>query len=333
MAGERRALITGGAGFIGYHLARELIANGYTVDLVDDFYRGVKDAALENLVADARVNFRTIDLRHPLDVSHVKDTDYDYIYHLAAIIGVEHVLERPFDVLKDNMAMLYQVIDIARRQKHLRRFVFTSTSEVYDGTLKFFTLEMPVKEDTPLTVSDLTHPRTSYMLSKIYGEAVLNQSGLPVTIVRPFNFYGPRMGMAHVIDQKMEQMYHATPGKKITVYSPEHRRTFCYIKDAVQIMRRLAESPDGMQVFNIGTEEDGFTMRDICALIANVVGNDVRLVDGATTPGSPVRRCPSMLKVKDTVGLYTQTPLEAGLRETYRWYEENIFRGNDVCAS
>lgn len=327
-----KALITGGAGFIGYHLTKELLSQGYEVDLADDFSRGVKDADLEALCQDERVSLMTVDCIDALSVGALTSTDYDYIYHLAAIIGVEHVLERPYDVLKDNMAMLYNVIELARAQEHLKRFVFTSTSEVYDGTLKYFGLKMPAVEDTPLTVSDLAHPRTSYMLSKIYGEAVLNQSGLPVTVIRPFNFYGPRMGMAHVVDQKMEQVHNADDGDEIVVYSPEHRRTFCYITDAVSIMRRLAESPQGEQVFNVGAEEDGLTMCEVCKLIAEAVGKKVTLVDGKTTPGSPVRRCPSMRKVAEVLGGFPATPLEDGLKATYKWYAEHVFEGKDVCA-
>ena len=88
-------------------------------------------------------------------------------------------------------------IDIAKKQKRLKRLLFASTSEVYAGTLRYHGLEFPTTEETPLTVSDLRHPRTSHMLSKIYGEALLRQSNLPYTIFRPHNFYGPRMGMSH----------------------------------------------------------------------------------------------------------------------------------------
>ena len=327
-----KAFITGVAGFIGYHLAKELLAHGYEIDLADDFSRGVRDADLEVLCQDGRVRLIEADLAAAAGTAAIGADDYDYVYHLAAIIGVEHVLERPYDVLKGNMDLLYNAIAIARRQKDLKRFVFTSTSEVYDGTLKYFGLEMPAREDTPLATSDLTHPRTSYMLSKIYGEAVLNQSGLPVTVVRPFNFYGPRMGMAHVVDQKMQQLHDAAPGDEVVVYSPEHRRTFCYIYDAVAIMRRLAESPDGMQVFNVGTQEDGLTMRDVCSLIAEVAESPATLVDGPTTPGSPVRRCPSMEKVRQTIGDYHVTTLREGLERTYRWYVEHVFEGDDACA-
>ena len=102
------------------------------------------------------------------------ESDYDYIYHLAAIIGVQNVLNRSYEVLANNVILTIIAIDIAKKQEHLKRLLFASTSEVYAGTLSYHGLEFPTAEDTPLTVSDLKHPRTSYMISKIYGEALLS---------------------------------------------------------------------------------------------------------------------------------------------------------------
>ena len=106
------------------------------------------------------------------------DKEYNLIFHLAAIIGVQYVLKAPYDVLAKNVELLENLINIANEQKQLERFVFTSTSEVYAGTLKHFSMEIPTPETTPLTITELSENRTSYMLSKIYGEALCLHSGL-----------------------------------------------------------------------------------------------------------------------------------------------------------
>ena len=180
-----KIMITGGAGFIGYHLARELIKRGHRIVLVDNFSRGVEDSFLQELQRNKDVEFAEIDL---MDLTSLREigNDFDYIYHLAAIIGVRNVLNHSYDVLKKNVEMLLHVINFAGEQSRLKRFIFASTSEVYAGTLQYFGMEIPTPETTPLTITALDNPRTSYMLSKIYGEALLHQTKLPFTIIHLF---------------------------------------------------------------------------------------------------------------------------------------------------
>ena len=218
-----KALITGGAGFIGGHLAEKLAENGYSVTLVDNFSRGVDDGFLRRLTQEHGVSLVTADLMEDASLDPLGN-DYDYIFHLAAIIGVQNVLNRAYDVLHMNVEMLFHVLDFAKEQNNLKRLVFASTSEVYAGTLQFFDMKIPTPEDTPLTVTPLEQPRTSYMLSKIYGECLLHHCGLPYTIVRPHNFYGPRMGMSHVIPELLKKAYFAEPGGRLPVFSADHRR-------------------------------------------------------------------------------------------------------------
>src|SRR5262249_53256011 len=145
--------------------------------------------------------------------------DYDFIVHLGAIVGVQNVLQRPYDTLHHNVVMHLAAIRFARRQGLLRRFIFASTSEVYAGRFRPGELPIPTPEDITLTLTPLDEPRSAYMLSKIYGEAMLLHSGLPFTIVRPHNIYGPRMGMAHVVPQLLEKAHRARPHSFIEVFS------------------------------------------------------------------------------------------------------------------
>lgn len=318
-----RALITGGAGFVGLHLARHLVGRGIEVDVVDDFSRARQDGAALTALDGARVLER--DLRQP-DALPALDRDYRWIVHLAAIVGVSRVADRPYDVLRDNVLMLDHVLGLARRQSALERFVFLSTSEVYAGTLRYFTLPLPTPETTPLAVSDLAEPRTSYMLSKLYGEAMCHQAGIPFTIFRPHNLYGPRMGLAHVIPELLQRAHQAPDGGSLEVYSADHRRTFCYIDDAIEPIWRAAQSPRGAgRTLNVGTQAPEVRMDELAALVARIVGKTLEIVPLPATPGSPPRRCPDMTQTVSLTGYEPRVGLEEGIRRTYAWYRSNVF--------
>ncbi len=327
-----KALITGGAGFIGYHLAKELLEQGYEVVLADNFSRGVQDKFLKQLENDSRITFALGDLMVTDNVMKM-GTDFDYIYHLAAIIGVQNVLEHPYDVLEKNVELLLHMIEFARKQKSLKRFVFASTSEIYAGTLQYYDMEIPTPETTPLTITPLEHPRTSYMLSKIYGEALLQQSRLPFTIVRPHNFYGPRMGMSHVIPELLKKAYFANEKDKLEVFSVEHKRTFCYISDAVTIIRMLAESEKANgEAFNVGNESPEVAILEVAETVLKVTDKALEIDAKPATAGSPVRRCPCMKKTVDCIGYAGKISLEEGIKKTFEWYKEYIFEGSEVSA-
>jgi UDP-glucose 4-epimerase len=326
-----KALVTGGAGFIGTHLAGRLVRGGYRVDLVDDFSRGANDNTIASLVSSGSVRLIERDLRQP-GVLDDADRDYDLVVHLAAIVGVAHVLARAYDVLSDNAAMTATAISVARRQHALKRFLFASTSEVYAGTLERFTLPLPTPETTPLAISALDHPRTSYMLSKIYGEAMCHAAGLPFTIFRPHNVYGPRMGLAHVIPELLERAHFATDGR-LEVFSVDHRRTFCYVEDAVEMLVRAAESQRGEgETLNIGVQEPEVAIGELAALVTRVVGKELELVPLPATPGSPSRRCPDMARTTELTSYEPTVLLEEGVRRTYEAYIEGVFDRREAIA-
>ncbi|OGU32215.1 MAG: NAD-binding protein [Ignavibacteria bacterium GWA2_35_9] len=327
----KKVLITGGAGFIGYRLACNLLERGYQIDLVDNFTRGIKDESLIELSKQDGVNLFNMDLLNKETLGQL-GKEYSLIFHLAAIIGVQYVLKLPYDVLTKNVELLQNMILIAKEQKQLERFVFTSTSEVYAGTLKHFSLKIPTPESTPLALTNLSENRTSYMLSKIYGEALCLHSGLPVTIVRPHNFYGPRMGLSHVVPELFKKAFY-TEDNKLEVFSPDHKRTFCYIDDAVEMMRKLAEVKVSIgQAFNIGNESPEISIEELAKKIVIVTGKDLTINPGPTTAGSPQRRCPDMSKTFETIWYKPLVSLEEGLKRTFDWYKTNVFLNEGVSA-
>lgn len=320
-----RALITGGAGFIGAHLAGRLVREGLEVDLVDDFSRAVRDDELASLESSSKVRVVQRDLRLPGALDDLDDA-YRYVVHLAAIVGVGRVVRQPSAVLGDSVTMLRNVVAAAARQPGPPRLVFLSTSEVYAGTLASFTLRFPTPESTPLTVTDLEQPRTSYMLAKIYGEAMCHHAGVPFTILRPHNVYGPRMGLSHVIPELLQRAHEAASGARLEVASMDHRRTFCHIDDAVEMIWRASSSPSCIgETLNIGVSEPEVSIGDLAALIATTVGKQVEIVALPPTPGSPPRRCPDMTRTRALIGYDPQVALASGIRETYDWYRRQVF--------
>jgi nucleoside-diphosphate-sugar epimerase len=264
----------------------------------------------------------------------VLDDDYTEIYQFAAIIGVRHVLERPYEVLHKNVLIQAKAIELAKRQRELNRFIFASTSEVYAGSLKHMTLQIPTPENVPIALTDLEHPRTSYMLSKIYGEAMCEQSGIPFTIVRPHNVYGPRMGLAHVLPELIKKARALPQGEQLEVASVDHYRAFCYIDDGIQILRNLASNPKAVGgTFNLGNQEQEVSVGEIARIILEITGRtDLKIVPLPETPGSPARRCPDMTKTINLIGTLPFVSLKEGVERTYKWYSDNVFSNGGVSA-
>lgn len=327
-----KCLITGGAGFIGFHLAKHLLQQGYQVDIVDNFYRSIMDDDLKELLTNPNIQLHNENLLESAFI-HQLPTDYDLIFHFAAIIGVANVLSKPFEVLRDNNFMLINMLELAKKQTNLTRFVFTSTSEVYAGTLQNFSLPIPTPESTPLALTNPEHPRTSYMLSKIYGEALCLHSTIPVTIVRPHNIYGPRMGMSHVIPELMQRAFRLKEGDLLDVFSTDHKRTFCYVQDAVIMLELAAKNIECEgKVMNIGAQQPEISIGDLAQLIIEQVGKKLLIKSKPDQVGSPNRRCPDMTLTKSLTGYEPQISLGQGLELTYQWYYANVFTGKGESA-
>lgn len=322
-----RILITGGAGFIGYHLARRLLKDDHHVDLIDNLSRGRMDAEFKELLNHSNIGFFDIDLLDAKTLFKLKDA-YDTIFHFAALIGVKQVIRDPFSVLYKNTSMLNHLIQFARQQSRLKRLIFSSTSEVYAGTLQYFQIPFPTPEETPLTVTELSHPRTAYMLSKIYGEALCHYSDLPFTIVRLHNIYGMRMGMDHVIPELLMKAHHASSSvgaSELPVQNASHSRTFCFIEDAVEMMARLSEHPESVgKVLNVGNQAPEITIGDLALEIVKIMKKKISIVPMAGPAHSPSRRCPDMRLTQQLIKYHPKNDLATGLRRTYDWYRVNV---------
>jgi len=329
---SNRVLITGGAGFIGLHLARHLASNEYKVDLVDNFTRGITDLDLETLVSQENVSFIPLDLSNRESMMTL-GSGYHAIYHLAGIVGVRHVLNRPYEVMDSNIRMIQNVICLARRQSNLNRLLFASTSEVYAGTLEKYGLEIPTVEGANIVLSGLSCPRTTYMLSKIVGEVMCQHSGVPFTIFRPHNIYGPRMGMAHVIPELLMKVWDIQSPQPLEVYSVDHCRSFCYIDDAVEMLKRMLNTDAcDQETLNLGVQGPEVAMRDLAQICIDLIGKNLIIKPMAPTSGSPHRRAPNMSRSRGLLGYEAQIGLEQGIEKTFDWYREYVFDGGGATA-
>lgn len=321
-----KILITGGAGFLGYFLAKSLSEDkSNRLTLVDNLSRGLMDKEMSRLLEKGNVTLVNGDLT---DINQVRslDKDYEYIFHLAAVIGVKNVMKEPDKVLRINAISTLNLFEYAKELKYIKRVLFSSTSEVYSGTHKHFGIKIPTDESVFLAIDDVSAPRTTYALSKIYGESAAfvygEKYGIPFTIIRYHNIYGPRMGFDHVIPETFVKI---KKDSSVEVSSPGHTRAFCYVDDAVEFTIRAALRENGQgQVLHIGNPQEEIKIKELVIKIAEIMGKSVSVKELSDTSGSPSRRCPDISKAVMITGYNPQVSLEDGLSKAYEWYRDKI---------
>ncbi|UFJ42438.1 NAD-dependent epimerase/dehydratase family protein [Brevibacillus humidisoli] len=318
-----RVLVTGGVGFIGFHLAAHLLEQGYEVTVVDNLFRSKRD--LEFAKLEKEIRFVQADLTQPLTQLPL-DQEYRYVYHLAAINGVAYANNMPHKVLRTNLLSTVQVLDwCAERQPET--VLFASSSETYHGAAQWGHLPIPTREEVPLVIADPDIPRYSYAGSKIVGELItLNyakQYNFAARIVRYHNVYGPRMGFDHVIPQWISRIL----GREnpFRVYGPNQTRAFCYVSDAVSATYRIGTLPGGgHHIVNVGNPEEEINMEQLCRRLFAVAGYQAPFDYRKAPLGSPDRRCPDITLLSSLLGPLTFVPLTDGLARTYAWYEQYL---------
>jgi len=245
-------LITGGAGFIGSHLAEDLLEKGHKVHIVDNLSTGSLDN-IKHLIKNRNFNY-TIDsiMNEELMARLVKKCDC--IYHLAAAVGVKLIMEKPLETIETNVRGTEVVLRMANKYK--KKILLTSTSEIYGNHVQH-----KLREDDNRLMGPIKKWRWAYASSKTVDEflalAYHIEKKLPVVIARLFNTVGPRQTGAYgmVIPNLVQS---ALLGKPITVYGDGRQtRSFTYVTDAVRGMTDLMEHPKAIgDVFNVGSEEE-----------------------------------------------------------------------------
>jgi UDP-glucose 4-epimerase/UDP-glucuronate decarboxylase len=317
-----RALVTGGAGFLGLRLARALVERGDDVTLLDDFSRGRDDPPLRELLGDARLVEH--DLTRPLPAQRLGG-GYGAVYHLAAIVGTQASAVRPHEVLRVGLAATLNLLDWAAGAQPERLFL-SSTSEVTDGAVRAELASVPVPDNAPLVVPDVALPRASYAISKIAAEAQFlhygNQHGALVRIGRFFNVYGPRMGYDHVIPQLICRTLDGED--PFPVHGAWQTRSFCFVDDAVEAALLLADLATAEPVVaSVGNDMEEIVIADLVERILALAGHGAELEIHHPPSGSPDRRCPDLCRLRELTGYEPRVGLDDGLRQTFEWYRRH----------
>lgn len=311
-----RALVTGGAGFIGLSLCRRLLADGYEVHVLDDLSRHGMDSEVRQLSRDVRFVDRDLTLGVPDTVPR----QCALVVHLAARVGVHSVTSQPYRALRDNIAATLSILDWCA-VSDVGTVFLSSTSEIADGAAALGLSDLPSAEDVAFVLRNPHASRSSYALSKLVGESLLMfaTSGYRVRIGRYYNIYGPRMGTAHVIPQFIERVVAGV--RPFPVFGGEHARAFCYVSDAIEATMRLVALPtDEPIVANIGNDQEEITMTDLACRLFAVAGFSAALDIRDAPPGSPLRRLPDLSVLRELTGYRPAVTLTDGLAMTYDWY-------------
>jgi UDP-glucose 4-epimerase len=317
---EVRALVTGGAGFIGSHLAEKLLENGYRVHVIDDLSTGDFEN-IAHLESDSRFEY-TIDTILDSGIMEKLVGGSDMVFHLAAAVGVEYVIQHQLKSLEINLRGSEIVFEHATKSR--KKVILFSTSEIYGKSV-----EVPFKEGDDSILGPTTLTRWSYAVTKAIDEimalAFWREKRLPVVIVRVFNTCGPRQtgryGM--VLPRFVKQ---ALSGKPITVFGDGMQtRCFASVFDVVDGVVRLAECDGAVgEIFNIGSDTEitigglAERVRDLASSSSSIEYVPYNLAYGEGFEDME-RRVPDLSKIRASIGYEPQTDLDGIIRSVIEW--------------
>jgi UDP-glucuronate decarboxylase len=334
-----RLLLTGGAGFLGYYLIQVLLewnrrvsrADGIELTVLDNYARGVPGRL--DAVDDDRLRLETHDVSKPIPADL---GEFDYFIHAASIASPTFYRQHPLATMDANVTglrlLLERVHEQQERGRRIAGFLFFSSSEIYGDPEP---AAIPTAETYPGRVS-CTGPRACYDESKRYGETLCvnfaQQYGLPITIARPFNNYGPGL---KVTDRRVipDLARDLLAGRDLVLFSDgSPTRTFCYVADAIVAYYKILVRGRAGEPYNVGCERPEITIDELASRMANLgrelfgyTGQVVRetSADVLYLTDNPRRRCPDITKARNELGFSPTIDLDEGLRRTLLWYSDN----------
>ncbi len=309
-----KALITGGAGFIGSHLAERLLKDGHSVTVVDNLSTGSMDN-IKGFRRQAGFEFVEGDIRN-VEVMEALAERCDAVFHLAAAVGVKLIAERPVHTIETNIGGTEVVLDVVNKLG--RKILIASSSEVYGKNES-----VPFREEDDIVLGSTSLSRWSYACSKAIDEflglAFYQQYGLEVVIGRFFNTIGPRQtGRYGMVVPRFIQR--ALNNEPLQIYGTgRQRRCFCYVQDLVEAIVRLMDCKTAAgKVYNIGSTEE-ISIEALADKIIEMTGSKSRkeFVPYEEAYGRPIedmmRRVPCLERIKKTVGWTAGTGLTEAL--------------------
>jgi UDP-glucose 4-epimerase len=311
-----RALITGGAGFVGSHLTETLLRRGWMVEVIDDLSTGSIDN-IEHLKTSDGFSY-TIDTVMNRHLMAELIDRADVVFHLAAAVGVRLIVEQPVRTVETNIKATEMVLELSAKKR--KRVLVASTSEVYGKQNG-----QPFKEDSDLVLGPTSRARWCYAASKIIDEflalAYARERQLPVTVLRLFNTIGPRQSGDYgmVVPRFVTQ---ALNGQPITVYGDgTQRRSFTWVGDVVEAMSPLVQHPGAVgEVFNVGHTKD-ISILELAQLVKRLTDSSSEVVlvpfEKAYNPDfeDMPRRMPSIKKIERLIGYRPTKDLSDILQE------------------
>ncbi|MBR9678829.1 MAG: NAD-dependent epimerase/dehydratase family protein [Nanoarchaeota archaeon] len=316
----KKVLVTGGAGFIGYHLSKEL-SHDCEVFVLDNFVRGKKDELFEELLSKSNVHLLDVDLTSQGDIAKI-GSDYDEVYHLASINGTENFYTIPAKLLRNNTLVNINILDWFINSGS-KRILISSSSEFYADAMTHIGLRIPTPENVPFHLNDVSNPRWTYAASKLIGEmAFINYErdyNIDMRIIRYHNVYGPRMGDKHVIPNFLERVYNnANPFNILG----NNTRAFCFVSDTVKATIQVMRSDEcSGQTIHVGNDSEEIRMADLAKTMFEVLGHDVEIKFKPSPEGSVDRRCPDISKLRK-LGFKQQVSLKQGIFLTHEYYRK-----------
>jgi len=316
-----RILVTGGAGYIGSHLVDRLMEDGHHVFVIDNLFTG-KVANIAHHLGHERFTFVNENILHRETMEWLVQ-QVDLIYHLAAVVGVRHVINNPLKAILTNVRGTERVLETG--YKYWRKVIIASSSEVYGKSER-----IPLAEEDDSILGPTAVGRWSYALAKALDEHlafVYHSRGLPTAIVRYFNSYGPRLdprGYGSVVAKFVNQ---ALKGELLTVFDDGRQtRCFTYVDDTVRGTLLAATLPQAEGLaFNIGANRETLILQ-LAQLIIQLTGSrsEIRNIcyEEAYGPGfeEARRRVPDVRRAAEVLGFEAQVQLEDGLQRTIDWF-------------
>jgi UDP-glucose 4-epimerase len=317
-----KILITGGGGFLGSHLGDRLLAEGHEVTALDT----APDLKVRHNLGNTKFRYIKGSI-FDMDLMESLVAKSDLVYHLAAVVGVEHYVEDPLHVLNVNVNGTQNLLKLCHRYD--KKMVFSSTSEVY-GKSK----DTPFREDGDRLLGSTQIDRWCYSTSKAVGEHfcfAYGKLGLPVVIVRFFNAYGPRLDkidVGRVITIFMGQLLR---GENLTVIGDgKQTRAFTYVDDSVAALAAAGFKDDAVGgIFNIGNDKETTILELAEAMIRVLPGTGSKIhfvrqqeIYGESYEDIP-RRYPEIERMRTILGVDPKTPLGEGLKRTIDWFQKD----------
>lgn len=316
-------LITGGSGFIGSHLAEELLRQGNQVMVIDDLSTG-SIGNIQHLRENQSFRYVIESMADRSLLGELVDWS-EIVFHLAAAVGVRLIIESPVRAIETNVRTTELLLELAAKKR--RKVLITSTSEVYGKSQK-----IPFTEDDDLLIGPPDRGRWSYACSKAIDEflalAYWREKKLPTIVVRLFNTIGPRQtgryGM--VVPTFIRQAMTETP---LTVFGDGRQsRCFCWVGDVVTAMLKLSDHPEAVgRVFNIGSNEE-VAITDLAEKVISITGSRSRIehipYDQAYDVGfeDMSRRVPDLRRIRELIGFRPTINLDAMIRAIAAWMRD-----------